>query len=250
MQMGLVYPTLGVVPVKGLCGVHKEVIDAMEFLTYVPPEGGPTDWQLVALHGWGANAADLLGLAPYLRLSGFQMLFPEAPWPHPQVPVGRMWYGFPFGYDFRRDYDFEQQQDLQGSREQLITWLRGLEQTTHIPLEHTVLAGFSQGGAMVLDVGPQLPVAGQIILSGYLHSAPQSPITDRKLLMVHGSFDPVVPIAKARQAKASLQQLEQPLDFHEVAMGHEILPEVINLITTFCEDLRRTTMQPYPEPLG
>jgi hypothetical protein len=55
-----------------------------------------------ALHGWGANAADLVGLAPYLGLTNFSMVFPDAPWPHPQVPGGRMWYSFPVGFDFRQ----------------------------------------------------------------------------------------------------------------------------------------------------
>jgi phospholipase/carboxylesterase len=51
---------------------------------------------------------------------------------------------------------------------------------------------------MALDIGPQLPLAGQIILSGYLHSealAPSQPSS--AIMVVHGSFDPVVPVAKA-----------------------------------------------------
>jgi phospholipase/carboxylesterase len=221
-------------------------MESLRYLDSLPADGSPPDWQLVALHGWGANAADVMGLAPYLALSGFQMLFPDAPWPHPQVPGGRMWYAFPLGYDFRQEHDFESQADLQQSRQQLRDWLVGLEQTTHIPLERTVLAGFSQGGAMVLDVGAHLPVAGQVILSGYLHSPLQPAVTNRERLMVHGTFDPVVPLVKARQAKAACQQLGQPLDFHEIAMGHEISLEVLHLLTRFCEDLRRSTMQPFP----
>jgi phospholipase/carboxylesterase len=155
-----------------------------------------------------------------------------------------MWYAFPWDYDFRQEHNFEPQADLQQSRQQLVDWLVGLEQITHIPLERTVLAGFSQGGAMVLDVGAQLPVAGQVILSGYLHSPLQAAVTDRQVLMVHGTFDPVVPLVKARQAKAAFQQLGQPLEFHELAMGHEISLEVLHRLTHFCEDLRRSTLQP------
>jgi len=80
----------------------------LQSLTYTDPNSETTDWQLIMLHGWGANAVDLLGLAPYLRLSNFSMQFPDAPWPHPQVPGGRMWYSFPFGYDFRQPHDFDQ----------------------------------------------------------------------------------------------------------------------------------------------
>ena len=41
---------------------------------------------------------------------------------------------------------------------------------------------------MTLDIGSQLPLAGQIVLSGYLHSEFSPPVSDRKLLMVHGRF--------------------------------------------------------------
>lgn len=210
----------------------------LQALSY--PTTETADWHLVALHGWGANAADLAGLAPYLGLSHFAMTFPDAPHAHPQVPGGRMWYGFPWGYDFRQPHDFEQQPDLQTSRQLLVDWLNHLADTSQIPLERTILAGFSQGGAMALDVGGQLPLAGQIILSGYCHGSVSSPVRPRPVLMVHGSFDPVVPIANAYAAKETLEQQGQPVTFQEVAMGHEILPSVISAIAAFCEDLRQT----------
>ncbi|MBD1915812.1 MULTISPECIES: esterase [Cyanophyceae] len=215
----------------------------LQALTYSPTDD-TADWCLVALHGWGANAADLLGLAPYLEIANFSMVFPDAPWPHPYAPGGRMWYDFPNGYDFRRPYDFETQADLQTSRERLKIWLSMLPQTTKIPLERTILAGFSQGGAMALDVGSQLPLAGQIILSGYLHSAAQAPVSPRPVMMVHGTFDSVVPIAKAQQASAALTALGQPVTWQEMAMGHEIPPQVMGLIAGFCEDLRQARGNP------
>ncbi len=211
----------------------------LQALTY-GPNTGAADCCLVALHGWGANAADMVGLAPYLQLEGFAVVFPDAPWPHPQVPGGRMWYNFPSGYDFRSPHDFLAQGDLQSSRDRLKTWLKTLPQTTQVPLERTVLAGFSQGGAMTLDVGSQLPLAGQIVLSGYPHSELQAPVSPRPVMMVHGSFDPVVPIALAQQAKAALINLQQSVIWHEMAMGHEIPPAVIELISGFCEDLRQS----------
>lgn len=205
-------------------------------LSYDPP-GGQADWLLVALHGWGANAADLFGLAGYLNLPGFKMRFPDAPFPHPQVPGGRMWYGFPYTYDFRSPPNFQDQEDLQESRRLLQTWMESLAASTGIPLDRTVMAGFSQGGAMTLDVGTHLPLAGQIILSGYLHGdLPPSP-TPRPVLVVHGRHDSVVPIALAHQTQARLRKVGLPPKYLEISMGHEILPEVIQQIVGFCEDL-------------
>lgn len=207
-------------------------------LSHAPLDDTAAPWLLVALHGWGANAEDLAGLAPYLRLPKFAMIFPDAPLPHPQVPGGRMWYGFPFGYDFRSPPDFTAQDDLQSSRQQLQDWLLALEQTTEIPLQRTVLAGFSQGGAMTLDVGSQLPLAGQIILSGYLHGPLTPPVAPRPMLVVHGIHDPVVPVQLAQVTVNALEAVGQSVDYVELPMGHEILPEIIQKITDFCEDLR------------
>ena len=161
-----------------------------------------------------------------------------------------MWYSFPAGYDFRRPHDFAAQDDLQASRDRLTTWLRQLTNTTQIPLERTVLAGFSQGGAMALDVGSRLPLAGQIILSGYLHSKALAPVSPRPMMMVHGSFDPVVPIAKAYQAKDALTAQGQSVVWHELAMGHEIPPEIMGLMSRFCEDLRQAGENSPTDPLG
>ena len=211
----------------------------MKTLTYESPQGLPAAWRLVALHGWGANPQDLLGLAPYLALPDLTLIFPEAPLPHPQVPGGRMWYNFPLDYNFDQTYAFDQQSDLQTSRQILRSWLLDVATSSSIPLERTILAGFSQGGAMALDVGLGLPLAGQVSLSGYLHGAISGAVTPRPLLMVHGSFDPIVPSEKAYGAKAALEQQGQAVSFHQLAMGHEVSPQVINLLKQFCEDLRQ-----------
>ncbi len=191
----------------------------------------------MALHGWGANAQDLAGLAPYLNLPDYQMLFPDAPFPHPQVPEGRMWYGFPVGYDFRSPPNFGGQPDAAESRQRLTTWLQELESLVGIPLSQTILAGFSQGGAMALDVGLQLPLAGLIILSGYLHAPVNIASSPCPVLVVHGQQDPVVPLALAQQTKAELSRKGVSVRYHELTMGHEIQPAALDLIRGFCEIL-------------
>ncbi|MBE7383550.1 MAG: dienelactone hydrolase family protein [Leptolyngbya sp. SIO1E4] len=197
-----------------------------------------TDKLFIGLHGWGANAQDLATLADYLPLPGYQMIFPDAPFPHPHAPGGRMWYGFPAAYDFQTPYDFEQQSDLQESRQQLQTWLTQIAQDTGIPPEKTVMAGFSQGGAMTLDVGLKLPLAGVLVLSGYLHSLPAPHPNLGPVLVVHGRQDPVVPIQKARQAREVLEAQKVDLTYQEFQMGHEVSPLVLQQIKAFCHQLK------------
>ncbi|NJL01671.1 MAG: alpha/beta hydrolase [Spirulinaceae cyanobacterium SM2_1_0] len=177
---------------------------------------------LVALHGWGANAEDLASLAAYLQLPSYQLLFPNAPLPHPHAPNGRAWYAL----------EQEGYPGLAESRQQLLDWLRSLATTTGISLSHTVLAGFSQGGAMTLDVGLQLPCAALCSLSGYLHTPPV-PQAQPPVLITHGRRDPVVPLAAAQQAREALVDLGLSVTYHEFDMGHEVTPPVLKTLREF-----------------
>ena len=209
---------------------------------------------LVLLHGWGANAQDVAAMAPYLRKKyppELQMLFPDGTFPHTiqgemGMPTGRMWYDIPANYTFGTQANTSQQnapsapppapppEGLIKSRRLLIDWLQGLEAQTAIPLSRTILAGFSQGGAMALDVGTQLPLAGLMVLSGYLHedlSNRPSPLPP--ILLVHGRQDAVVPIAAAHQSRDHLTALGVDLEYHELDMGHDIPLTVLELMQTF-----------------
>lgn len=195
------------------------------------------DKLLIGLHGWGANAQDLAALADYMPLPGFQMRFPDAPFPHPYALGGRMWYALPNNCDFQADYDFTQQTDLQESRQILRQWLDQIAQETGIPPERTVIAGFSQGGAMTIDVGMQLPLAGALVLSGYMHSLPTPHADLGPVLMVHGREDPVVPILLAHDSREALKAANVKLTYQEYDMGHEISPLVLREIRLFCKQL-------------
>lgn len=179
---------------------------------------------IVALHGWGANAQDLASIVPLLNLPDYQFLFPNAPFPHPYTSVGRMWY----------DLSAQEYRGLPESRQLLKDWLNSLESSTGIPLSRTVLSGFSQGGAMTLDVGLNLPLAGLVDLSGYMHTLSQ-PIGEEfpPVLIVHGRQDSVVPVKAAQSARDNLVALGVSVQYQEFDMGHEIRPEVLPLLHNF-----------------
>ena len=135
-----------------------------------------------------------------------------------------MWYDLA-----REDY-----KGLALSQELLTNWLKSLATSTGIPFESTILSGFSQGGAMTLDVGLTLPLAGLICMSGYLHRTPEdieSPVPS--VLIVHGKQDTVVPINAAQRVRDYLLSLGAPMQYKEFDMGHEIRPEVIEVIREF-----------------
>ncbi|MBW4551468.1 MAG: alpha/beta hydrolase [Aphanocapsa sp. GSE-SYN-MK-11-07L] len=205
---------------------------SLQVISIPPASGHAAQAVIVILHGWGANAADLAPLAEFLNLPDYQFYLPNAPWPHPQVAGGLMWYDL-----------WQNQQGLPESRHHLKTWLTDLPSLTGLPLKQTVLAGFSQGGAMTLDVGLNLPLAGLISWSGYLHapvfgSAVSEGIANSAyppVLMVHGRQDAVVPLALAHQAQASLNLAGVSVQYHEFEIGHEILPDVLSLSREFIQ---------------
>ncbi len=191
----------------------------------VPPASQPPRGLIIALHGWGANAEDLASLVPYLNLPEFQFSFPDAPFPHPQTSTGRAWY----------DLSNNSYEGLGKSRELLSEFITNQASSLDIPLSRTVLCGFSQGGAMTLDVGLKLPLAGLVSLSGYLH--PQVGIgliaSPPPVLIAHGRQDTVVPLIAAHKAQETLQSLGVSVKYQEFDMGHEIRPETIVLLREF-----------------
>lgn len=196
----------------------------LESISISPENGKKPENLIVLLHGWGANYHDLAGLTSIFNLPNFQFMFPNAPFPHPQVPGGRSWYSL-------EDSNHE---GIEESRQLLSDWLFSLPETTGISLDKTIVAGFSQGGAMSLDVGLQLPVAGVCSLSGYLHYEPKKQNNSYPpVLICHGKFDYVVPINLAQEAKQKLEAIGVNLTYQEFDISHEIIPQEIKLTVDF-----------------
>ena len=141
--------------------------------------------RLVVLHGWGANADDLRPLGE--SLSKLHSTTPDvialdAPHPHPDTS-GRQWYGlFPARWE-----------DVPKAVSDLKNRLLGLNGGEEA-MQSTVLFGFSQGGAMALHCGCELPLAGVISCSGYPHPAWQPNQEHPDVLVLHGKHDEIVPI--------------------------------------------------------
>lgn len=203
----------------------------LQVLTYPPTNGGMPAGIIVCLHGSGSKAQALASMASALHLPDFQFIFPNAPYPDPSVPGGKMWY----------DLKSQDHRGLTQSRQRLTSWLKSLSNTTGIPLESTILSGFSQGGAMALDVGLRLPLAGVVSLGGYLPTQPSlTKNTFPPVLMVQGRFDKVVTEFEAQEARESLEAIGVKVKFREFDIGHELKPPVIAEMRTFVKDILRS----------
>ena len=87
---------------------------------------------------------------------------------------------------------------------------------------------------MTLEIGLDLPVAGLIVMSGYLHqNRAKPPQSAPPVLLVHGRQDNVVPISAARKSQATLTQWGIDVQYQEFDMGHSIVPEVLDVVRNF-----------------
>ena len=178
--------------------------------------------RLVLLHGWGADAHDLHPLGAALQPPGenrFDLVSLDAPEPHPQGS-GRQWYGlFPAQWDA-----------VPAAVEQLKRRLLHLE-GGESALKQTVLFGFSQGGAMALHAGCELPLAGVISCSGYPHPDWQPPSEHPSVLLLHGREDAVVPYEAMERIHGQLNHERcKTLSFQN---GHTIPEEMMRPIQEF-----------------
>ncbi len=186
------------------------------------PAAGEPDATLVLLHGRGADEHDLLPLLdaidPRRRLLGVTARAPLA-----LPPGGRHWY-------IVRELGFPDPETFLPSYRAAGEWLDGLAVETGIPLERTVLGGFSQGcvmsWALGLGSGRARP-AGIIALSGFMPSAEGfeldlTGLGGYPVAIGHGSFDPVIGVEWGRQARDAMLTAGADVTYHESPISHTI----------------------------
>ncbi len=174
--------------------------------------------RLVLLHGWGADAEDLIPLGRELIQEvnpSFELVALRAPEEHPDG-VGRQWYGL-----FPPDWE-----SVPTAINALKSRLLAIA-TIQIPLEKTVLLGFSQGGAMAVCCGSNLPLAGLIGCSAYPHPGWCPSKKSSPLVLTHGRSDDVVPFEAAKKIKSIFKASGLDSELLEFQGGHEIPQELI-----------------------
>jgi phospholipase/carboxylesterase len=189
--------------------------------------------RLVLLHGWGADADDLLDLAELLVPAEISVVALRAPEPHP-AGAGRQWYPL-LWRDMLPEPAWEQ---VPAAREALRQRLLALDAT--VPLASTALLGFSQGAAMALDVvtGAEspLPLAALIACSGYPHRDWQPHAGATPVLLTHGVDDPVVPIGHCDRVEQLLQDAGIRVKRLQFRGGHGIDPALFPPMRQFLHE--------------
>ena len=193
---------------------------------------------VIILHGLGADGNDFVPVARELDLRAVgpvRFVFPHAPTRPVTVNNGhvmRAWYDI---FSFDSGNHREDDAGLRASQA-LVEALIAKEKARGIPAARIVLAGFSQGCAMTLMAGLRHGerLAGLVGLSGYLPLAARTEgerhaaNRDVPIFLAHGSSDPVIAIARARQSRDALVAIGHAVEWHEYPMPHSVCAEEID----------------------
>jgi len=196
---------------------------------------------VIWLHGLGADGHDFEPIVPELvdrSWPALRFVFPHAPVRPVTINGGmqmRAWYDI-------TGMEIAQRQDERGMRVSIvqIEELIAREVARGIPGSNILLAGFSQGGAIVLAAGVRhaQKLGGIVALSTYLPMAEKTAAEasaanrDIPVFFGHGTFDPVVPLVLGEMSRNQLQGLGYSIEWHTYPMAHQVCAEEI-------ADLRR-----------
>ena len=206
------------------------------------PQSGTTRSIVVFLHGYGANGADLLGLADPLaeHLPDTLFVAPDAPETIPGMPMGLQWFPIPW---IDGSSEEESERGMMSAVDDLNAFLDALMVDEDVLPEQVVLFGFSQGTMMALHVAPRRedPVAGVVAFSGRLlrpESLADEVQSRPPVLLVHGDADDVVPPQSLPQAAEALQEAGWEDVYAHIMKGtaHGIAPDGLSVALAFMRD--------------
>ena len=216
-------------------------LPAVEVLSSV--EGTP-DASVIWLHGLGADGNDFAGIVPELHLPParcVRFVFPHAP----SIPVTiNNGYVMPAWYDILEadvGRKVDEAQLIRSASE--VHRLIEREVARGVDSSKIVLAGFSQGGAVILHAALSCtrPLAGAMSLSSYFPTAgsivPTSANADLPILICHGNRDPVVSEILGRKADEDLRNMGHPTRYRNYGMEHSVCLEEIRDISAWLQEI-------------
>jgi phospholipase/carboxylesterase len=181
----------------------------------IPARDSALSRVMVVLHGLGDSPDGFRWLPDAMKWDWLNYLLVRAP---------DTYYGGYSWYDLYGDSS----PGVIRSRKLLFELLEDLEKK--FSAENISLLGFSQGCLMSMEIAARYPrrLAGIIGISGYVHEPANmikelSPAATRqRILITHGTYDPMVPIELARPQFELLRRHGMQIDWREFAKEHTI----------------------------
>ena len=214
-------------------------------INLVFPEG-QAKHAVIWLHGLGASSNDFPPVVPELGLDPnrpIKFVFPQAPNRPITINGGMVMPGW---YDIK-GASIEEKQDAIGMAESQATLEAIIQEQLDqgIPSENIIIAGFSQGGAVVYHTGvrSQHKLAGMLTMSTYLPFSDdvdkqRSPINQSTPIFAsHGSLDPMIPISFGKTSAEKLISLGYQVKWKSYPMEHNVVMEQIKDIGEWINSL-------------
>ena len=206
-------------------------------INIVFPQGfpkGQAKHAIIWLHGLGASSNDFPPVVPELGVDPsrpIHFVFPQAPNRPITINGGMVMPGW---YDIK-GVSIEDKQDAEGMAESQAILEALIEEQIGqgIPSENIIIAGFSQGGAVVYHTGlrSKHKLAGMLTMSTYLpfadiaESEKSTVNQTTPIFASHGTFDPMVPIALGKTSAEHLSNLGYEVKWQSYPMEHNVSME-------------------------
>lgn len=197
---------------------------------------------VIFVHGYGANGADLMGLAdplaPHLPNTAFYS--PDAPETCAGNPMGGFQW-FPIPWLDGSDEEVARAGQKQAA-EDLNAFIDTVLEAEGVGPEALALVGFSQGTMMSLNIAPRraAPIAALIGFSGRLLDSEKledETVSKMPVLLIHGDADPMVPVQSLPEAADTLVKAGFETYAHVCkGLGHSIDNEGLSLALGFLRD--------------
>jgi phospholipase/carboxylesterase len=224
----------------------------MDLLPHITLEtGDDPQHSIIWLHGLGADGEDFVPVAEEIRLpAAVRYIFPHAPMRPVTINGGyvmRAWYDIiaaaPLSGLGANGDGFQDEAGIHASQAE-IEKLIGREKQRGIAAHNIYLAGFSQGGAIVLHTGLHheerlggiLALSTYLPLAGRLLQAAPGAARHTPIFMAHGRNDPVIPYPLGRASAQRLVESGYQVEWREYAMPHSVCTEEL-------EDIERWLAQ-------
>jgi len=196
---------------------------------------------VIFVHGYGADGADLLGLAdplaPHLPHTAFHS--PNAPESCTNNPFGYQWFPIPW---LDGSSEALAEAGMRAASEDLNAFVDRVLAEEGLEPQALALVGFSQGTMMSLQIAPRRarPLAGVVGFSGRLInplSLAGDTVSRFPVLLIHGDADEMVPVAALSEAADTLVAAGFETYTHvSRGVGHGIAPDGLSLALSFLRE--------------